>query len=206
MPKPEGYVEVKDRIIAFYAEYPAGSLQSEIIELTDTRVTVKALAYRQAEDQRPGVGHSYMNIPGATNFTRGSELENAETSAWGRAIAALGFEVKEGIATRTEILNKQGEEQPQRSSGPAAPPAERVVSPVVGLTPKQIALVRATYGNHGVKDNAIVHAVNFSITGKRSAKEMTSADLDLVLKRLAEDDADELITVAVAATQNEKAA
>ncbi len=200
MPKPEGYVEVKDRIIAFYAEYPAGSLQSEIIELTDTRVTVKALAYRQAQDERPGVGHSYMNIPGATNFTRGSELENTETSAWGRAIAALGFEVKEGIATRTEILNKQGEEAtPQRSSGPAAPPAERVPStPTVGLTTPQKSKLFATFGDHGVRDKNVVRNFVIAVVGKQSTSQMTSADLDKVLAALEAPDAEDIIQVAAA--------
>lgn len=48
-----------------------------------------------------------MSIPGATNFTRGSEIENCETSAWGRAIAALGFEVKRGVASKQEVENKR---------------------------------------------------------------------------------------------------
>jgi hypothetical protein len=31
----------------------------------------------------------------------------AETSSWGRAIAALGFEVKRGIASRQEVANRR---------------------------------------------------------------------------------------------------
>ena len=70
-------------------------------------MTIKAYAYRMPEDQRPGIGHSSLEIPGSTPYTKGSEIENAETSAWGRAIAALGFEVKRGIASREEVANKQ---------------------------------------------------------------------------------------------------
>lgn len=102
------YVDVAQRVQDFYAKHPDGSIQSEIIELTETRVAVKAYAYRTADDPRPGVGHSWLGIPGTTPYTRGSELENAETSAWGRAIAALGFAVKGGIASRQEVMNKQG--------------------------------------------------------------------------------------------------
>lgn len=101
------YVQVNERIAAFVDKHPRGSLQSEIVELTDSRVTVKAYAYRDEADPRPGIGHSSLNIPGSTPYTKGSEIENAETSAWGRAIAALGFEVKRGIASREEIANKQ---------------------------------------------------------------------------------------------------
>jgi hypothetical protein len=102
----EDYVPVQERIDKFKAEYPDGSLQSEIVELTDSRVTVKAYAYRTADDPRPGIGHSSLEIPGATGFTKGSEVENAETSSWGRALAALGFEVKRGIASKEEVRNK----------------------------------------------------------------------------------------------------
>jgi hypothetical protein len=102
------YVPVNERIDAFYTAYPDGSIQSEIVELTDSRVTVKAYAFRTVDDPKPGTGHSSVNIPGSTPYTKGSEIENAETSAWGRAIAALGFEVKRGIASTEEVRNKQG--------------------------------------------------------------------------------------------------
>jgi hypothetical protein len=101
------YVPVNERIEEFVTAHPEGSLQSEIVELTVDRVTVKAYAYRTPDDPRPGIGHSSLEIPGSTPYTRGSEIENAETSAWGRAIAALGFEVKRGIASSEEIRNKQ---------------------------------------------------------------------------------------------------
>jgi hypothetical protein len=120
----DDYVPVNERIEAFYKQYPEGSIQGEIVELTETRVTVRALAYRNHEDTKPGVGHSSLNIPGSTTFTKGSEVENAETSAWGRAIAALGFEVKRGVASREEVRNKQSE--PKRAPSPAVgvpPPA-----------------------------------------------------------------------------------
>lgn len=122
----DDYVPVNERIEAFTKEYPEGSLQSEIVELTDSRVTVKGYAYRKPDDPRPGVGHSSLEIPGKTNFTRGSEIENAETSAWGRAIAALGFEVKRGIASHEEVRNKQsGAEAPKREAQTSAPADKR---------------------------------------------------------------------------------
>ena len=109
MPKgfAEDYIQVNERIIAFKEEFPEGSLQSEVMSLTDEYVMVKAYAYRTPTDEKPGIGHSGLKIPGATPYTRGSELENAETSAWGRALAALGFEVKRGIASKEEVDMKR---------------------------------------------------------------------------------------------------
>lgn len=106
------YVQVNERVIAFYKEFPTGSLQSEIVRFDDKIVIVKAWAYRSPDDLKPGIGHSYLALPGTTNFTRGSELENAETSAWGRALASLGFEVKRGIASQHEIDMKRTEPPP----------------------------------------------------------------------------------------------
>jgi len=47
-------------------------------------------------------------VPGKTNFTRDSELMNAETSAWGRALIAVGAaDAKRGIASANEVRNRQ---------------------------------------------------------------------------------------------------
>ena len=105
------YVPVNERIAAFLAKHPEGSLQSELIELNETRVVMRAYAYRTPTDERPGIGYSSLEIPGRTPYTRGSEIENCETSAWGRAIAALGFEVKRGIASAEEVRNKRDASQ-----------------------------------------------------------------------------------------------
>lgn len=116
------YIPVNERIAAFYEKHPEGSLQSEIVELSESRVVMRAYAYRTPTDERPGIGYSSLNIPGSTSFTRGSEIENCETSAWGRSIAALGFEVKRGIATAEEVRNKQDETPtPIRPKPPTAP-------------------------------------------------------------------------------------
>lgn len=102
----DDYIQVNQRIEAFYRKYPEGSLQSELIELSETRVVMRGIAYRSPDDPRPGIGTSALSIPGKTPYTRDSEIENAETSAWGRALAALGFEVKRAIASAEEVHAK----------------------------------------------------------------------------------------------------
>lgn len=106
------YVEVHDRIAAFYEKFPEGSLQSswELLTLNEQEtIVVEARAFRTAADPRPGIGLASEPVPGLTPYTKGSELMNAETSAWGRALAALGFEVKRGIASANEVRNRQGD-------------------------------------------------------------------------------------------------
>jgi len=48
-----------------------------------------------------------------------SALENCETSAWGRALAAAGFEVTKGIASREEMAKVNRQSQAPRQSAPA---------------------------------------------------------------------------------------
>ena len=108
MGKPDlsDYVEVSERILHFREAYPEGTLQSEIVSMTETIVVVKAYAYRAADDERPGTGLASEPIPGATSFTRNSELMNAETSAWGRAIIAVGASDAKRVASADEVRNR----------------------------------------------------------------------------------------------------
>jgi hypothetical protein len=102
----DDYIEVSERLQTFYDKHPDGSLQTEydITELLgQTILVVKAYAYRTADDPRPGIGHAWELVPGRTPFTKGSELMVGETSAWGRALAALGIAVHRGIASAQEV-------------------------------------------------------------------------------------------------------
>jgi hypothetical protein len=116
----DDYNTVAERIVEFRAKYPEGSLQPlditkpyEMVQMGNTLVfIVVAAAYRTPDDPRPGIGMAYEPIPGSTPFTRGSELQNAETAAWGRALIAVGAaDAKKGIATREDVQNAQAREQ-----------------------------------------------------------------------------------------------
>jgi hypothetical protein len=117
----DDYNTVPERIAEAKILYPEGRFQSEIVELpaafADKFIAVRATFYRTADDPTPAVGLAWEPTPGKTNFTKDSELMNAETSAWGRAlIAAFAADAKKGIASREEIQNRQPEPRP-RSGG-----------------------------------------------------------------------------------------
>ena len=122
--KLDDYVTVAERIEHFRKKYPEGSLQCEWqLVLIPTAVkqpdgswstmdrpiiVAKAYAYRTPDDPRPGIGHAQENIPGKTPYTKDSELMNAETSAWGRAIiAVLAADTRKGVASRDEVQARQ---------------------------------------------------------------------------------------------------
>jgi hypothetical protein len=118
----EDYIDVAERLRAWYEAYPNARIETSIVSHTDSRVTVKALAFRgdtsdpdvsgrprpYGFEERPaGVGHSSMAIPGSTPYTRGSEVENCETSAVGRALVMAGLPSKK-VASSDEIRAKGG--------------------------------------------------------------------------------------------------
>lgn len=124
-PKPaakinmDGYVDVATRIGQFRKKHPAGSLQPadltkpySIERIGDsTYIVVVAAAYRDAEDVRPGIGMAYEPFPGRTPYTRGSELQNAETSAWGRAVvAAMAADTRSGVSSAEEVRNRRADD------------------------------------------------------------------------------------------------
>lgn len=112
------YVDVATRIQEFYAKYPDGRLvttQHKVIEVGDKAFAACVVAaYRDTTDPHPCQGIAWEPIPGPTPFTKDSELMNAQTSAWGRAIVAVGIPSKK-IASSDEVR--------ARSGGNAAPPA-----------------------------------------------------------------------------------
>lgn len=106
----DDYNDVPSRIAEFREKYPEATLQSEYeFVQADSRdwVVVKAQAYRTPDDPRPGVGLAFEQIPGKTPYTKDSELQNAETAAWGRAIIAVGAADARKIASREEVEARQ---------------------------------------------------------------------------------------------------
>jgi hypothetical protein len=102
------YKEVAERIQDFRAMFPDGTLQSEVLPSpVDGFVLVKGYAFRYPEDERPGIGLAWEPVPGKTPYTRDSEIMNAETSAWGRAIIAVGASDAKRVASANEVRNRQ---------------------------------------------------------------------------------------------------
>lgn len=146
-----GYVDVAERIRIFREKYPNGSLQPldhakpfDVITVGERMFVVYvAAAYRDANDQRPGVGVAWESFPGTTPYTRDSELMNAETSAWGRAIIATLAADTQKIASADEVRNRQTERHPSapplatsRKPDKVAPAGENVI-PIAKRQPQE---------------------------------------------------------------------
>lgn len=104
------YVDVAERLRLLFEKYPDASLRGsyELVTVADqTFICYTAECFRAETDAAPGVGTAWEQVPGKTPFTRGSEMQNAETSAWGRAIVAVGGAPSKHVASADEVRNRQ---------------------------------------------------------------------------------------------------
>lgn len=113
--KGKDYAQVNERVKAFRMNHPQGCIETEIVSLTDNKVVMKAYAYNE-DHQLLGTGHAY-EIEGSSNINRTSYIENCETSAIGRALAACGYGLNVSYASYEEM---QGALEQQASTGKKA--------------------------------------------------------------------------------------
>ena len=134
----DDYEPVSDRIERFWKDHPEGKILTELVHRDDQQFIVKASIWRGAavsEWSGPdGTGYA-QEIIGSSNVNRTSALENCETSAIGRALANLGYAVK-NRASREEMAKVQERQRP-RQGGMKRTPTPPVQNGTSHLTPEQ---------------------------------------------------------------------
>lgn len=104
------YLTVSRRVNDFRSQFPDYKLDTEILHIDDANVVIKAtISCNDGKQISSGIAHE---VKGAGNINRTSHIENAETSAVGRALAFFGMAGTE-IASADEVVNaiNQGKEQ-----------------------------------------------------------------------------------------------
>jgi hypothetical protein len=90
-PPADGYAPVADRITLFYDRYPTGRIITRLVDRTERGVVFRAAVYRNPDERRPAATGWASEREGDGEINTVACLENAETSAIGRALANLGF-------------------------------------------------------------------------------------------------------------------
>jgi len=81
------YTEVKDRIPLFWQKHESGCINTDIVEITQEHVVIKAFLYANQEDTRPLATGLAQEFKTSSHINKTSYVENCETSAIGRALA-----------------------------------------------------------------------------------------------------------------------
>lgn len=115
--KGKKYVPVNERVKAFRMLFPDGKIVTELVKYEDGIIIMKAEVFgtrtiAEGEDFTEGfcdllaTGYA-KEVEGSSNINRTSALENAETSAVGRALGLLGIGIDTSVASFEEVTNAQ---------------------------------------------------------------------------------------------------
>jgi hypothetical protein len=135
------YVTVSQRVAEFYKIHPDGRIVSDapqVVELANqVFISITTRVYRSPDDTLPCAGTAWEPFPGKTQFTRESEMMNAETSAIGRALAAAGIMVSRSLASANEVQARQPDPKAKKTT---STPSKAPESPSDGLVPESVVV------------------------------------------------------------------
>ena len=142
--KGKEYAEVPQRIKAFRSLYPEGSIVTEIVKDENGEVTFKAsvVIYDENGNARVIGTGTAREKEGSSFINTGSHVENAETSAVGRALGMCGYGIETSVASFEEVTNastNNGRREEKRA------------------TEKQVEVIRSAYQNGDDLDRLLGH-------------------------------------------------
>ena len=137
----EDYEPVASRLARFWEKHPEGRVITKLLTFEGDRVIVQADIYVDREDDRPVATDFAEEIRGSNNVNKTSHIENAATSAIGRALADCDF------ASSTDWTKRPSREEMskvQRMSGDT-----QITEPSNLASEKQQNMIRAVCKSMG---------------------------------------------------------
>lgn len=145
--KGKDYAEVNQRIKAFRMVYPEGTISTEILEMANGIITMKASVYDG--DKLLGTGTA-QEKESSSFINKTSYIENCETSAVGRALGMCGFGIDVSVSSADEVKNaihqqENSEEQKMIDAANNMP-----------IDAPKVATLKALIEEKGVQESAVL--------------------------------------------------
>lgn len=103
----DNYEPVEERISRFKSDFPDFRMVPELLDMSGeigkTRWVVKVTIWKHKDDEHPASSGHAFEVDGTGMANKTSALENCETSAFGRALANLGYSGNRHV-TREEMI------------------------------------------------------------------------------------------------------
>ena len=102
----DNYETVETRLAKFWEKYPNGRIATSVFHYDNDKVVFAAAVFTDAGDQHPRATGYAEELRDASPVNRTSHVENAETSAIGRALANFVFQSKTAPRPSREEMAK----------------------------------------------------------------------------------------------------
>jgi hypothetical protein len=122
----DNYETVESRLAKFWEQYPNGQVFTQIHHYDENRVVFRAEVYKDISDPRPVATGYAEETRDASPVNRTSHVENAETSAIGRALANYIFQSKTAPRPSREEMEKVARAEGDQPS--SMPKSEQVMA------------------------------------------------------------------------------
>ncbi len=139
----DNYETVETRLAKFWAQFPNGQVFTQIHHYDDNKVVFRAEIFKDISDPRPVATGYAEEVRDLSPVNKTSHVENAETSAIGRALSNYIFQSKTAPRPSREEMSKvvRAQETPKPTSkvGPDLVTKFREACAKQGFDPQEVA-------------------------------------------------------------------